>query len=330
MKARKVKRQTMEMISQHVDVEDLFVTQTVEQSDQSLDEIIERRYPLLFSGGGDGTAMRVMEQIRNKVERHNKNGGNYKVPRFGLLKLGTGNGWAGLLEVPPRAEPIWAIRRVRKTDELKFATFNMIESEGRLFHFGGFGVDAQILNDYIDLKNRYTRGFMWKIANSLAGYLMAILFKTLPGIMMRGFSIDAKIVNESDEPVYRASNSEGVVETPIKKGEVIYEGPTRIAGFATTCNYGFDLQMYPFAIKKPGYMQLRICASKISTILRNVVPIWTGKWEHPLLQDFLVKDVSVQIKGDAPFQLGGDPEGYRNAGRFRVSDFTVEVLDFRN
>jgi len=256
MCARKVNKNTLQMISQHVDVEDVYVTQTIEQSDQSLDEIIEKRYPLVLCGGGDGTAMRIMEQMHRKIAAHNAAGGDYRLPRFGLLKLGTGNGWAGLLRVPPRVQPIWALRQ-HQEPELTFSSFNMMEAEGRLFHFGGFGVDALVLNDYINFKRRFTKGFMWRVANSLLGYLTTLATKSVPSVLISKFRVHTRVYNDSDEPVYKVSLVDGAQQLDCKRGDLLYEGPALIVGFGTTTSYGFDLKVYPFALDKPGYFQLR-------------------------------------------------------------------------
>ena len=328
MNARKVRQTTLDMISRHVDIDDVFVTRTIEQSDQSLDEIIERRYPLVLSGGGDGTAMRVIEQMRRKVARRNAAGGDFAVPKFGLLKLGTGNGWAGLLETPGKVEPIWALRQSR-AHELKFTPFNMIEAENRLFHFGGFGLDALVLNNYINLKNKFTSGFLWKLANSMAGYLWATFAISAPQVMLRHFALHARIVNNSDDPVYRVGPDGALVELPLKKGETIYDSRTLLIGFGTTTNYGFQLKVYPWACAKPGYMQLRTADTNVPQVIRNIRPIWTGHPGVPGLADWLVKDVIVESAESMPFQLGGDPEGYRERAHFKVSDFTVDMLDFR-
>ena len=327
------------MISQHVDTEDIYITRTIEQSDQSLDEIIEKKYPLVLCGGGDGTAMRIIEQMRLKVEAKNRGGGDYAFPRFGLLKLGTGNGWAGLLNVPSKVKPIWALRQLRE-HELVFSNFNMIElfavtrqagegAESRLFHFGGLGVDALILNDYIDFKSPYTEGFMWKLGNSLAGYLIALFFKSIPKVLFQKFNINIRAINQSDAPVYKVSRSKGIEEIAVKKGETLYEGPSLIAGFGTTTNYGFNLKVFPYAREKRGYMNLRFADVTVPRALANLRNIWVGTWEYRGLYDFLVQDVRIECEQDAPFQLGGDPEGYRREVNLRVSDFTVDVMDFR-
>jgi diacylglycerol kinase family enzyme len=328
LKARKVRQATLDMLSRHVDREDLFITRTVEQSDQSLDEVIRRRYPLVFCGGGDGTAMRVIEQVRRKVDAHNAAGGDYRVPRFGLLKLGTGNGWAGQLAVPPGVRPIWAVRQAMGVEDLAFANFHMIETDDRLFHFGGFGVDALVLNDYIDFKNLFSGGLLWKAVNSLAGYLTAILVKSIPKVLLTKFAMKIRVTNLSDEPVYRCAQA-GIADVGARRGDVLYEGPAIMVGASTTPCYGFGLRVYPFALARRGVMQIRIADLPIPTVLAHVAGIWRGTWEHPGLHDLLVRAVRIEVEGKAPFQLGGDPEGYRSEVTLRLSDFTVDLLDFR-
>lgn len=329
MKARKVKKATLKMVGKHVDVEDLYVTQTIEQSDRSLDEIIEKRYQLVFCGGGDGTAMRVMEQMRLKVDQHNQAGGDYQMPKFGLLKLGTGNGWAGYLGYPSKVRPIWAIRRNHDISEMNFENFNLIESEKRVFHFGGFGVDGLIINDYLSIKKHFTKGFFWWLANSLFGYLFAITMRTIPTAVFKGIECRAKIINDSDDPIYKITVKGGAKELPVGRGETIFEGLTKIIGFSTTCNYGFKFKLYPFAQEKKGYMQLRLANPSVPLILGNIHKIWTGTWDNPELHDFLVKKVRIELDREMPLQLGGDPEGYRDRIEVAVSDFTVDLLDFR-
>jgi diacylglycerol kinase family enzyme len=328
MKARKVRESTLELVSQHVDCEDVYVTKTIEQSDQSLDEIIQKRYPLVLCGGGDGTAMRIIEQMHLKIAKHNKAGGDYVMPKFGLLKLGTGNGWAGQLATPPTVKPIWTIRKYRE-DQLQYETFNLMQGEDRVFHFGGFGYDSLILNDYINFKGRFNKGFGWTMANSLFGYLAAIVVDTIPTVVFKDFKINVRVVNNSKEPVYKVSHSAGAEELPLKKGDTIFEGPVAACSFGTTTDFGFRLRVFPFAKMKPGYFQMRLSDASAGTALSNIVPLWRGDWEHPQLYDFLAKDVSIEMDKPMPMQLGGDPEGDRDRLDVKTADFTVDVLDFR-
>lgn len=323
-KARKVKHHSIEMMRRCVPDDDLFVTQTVEQSDACLDEIIVKRYPLVFCGGGDGTAMRIIEQLFRHVKRRRSEGEDVAMPRIGILKLGTGNGWAGQLEVPPKTEPIERFRRGRAE---RFSTFHMVMVEDRLAHMGGVGLDAGVLNDYIDMKNKYTKGFMWKMANSVFGYFFTIFFRSIPKFFKKGPSFSARIFNNSDETIYRINGQDQPEPIDVKKGELLHEGVLKWVGFATTENFGFNLKVFPFASTMPGYIHLRLIWTPISVLVAHIPSIWTGKFRKNSA-DFLIKSVVIESDNEMPFQLGGDPEGYRKQIVVELAPDTVEVLDF--
>ncbi len=327
IKARKVRQSTIDEIGSHLPAEDLYVTRTIEQSDECLDEIVLKRYPLVFCGGGDGTAMRIIEQLIKHITRHNAKGGDYTLPTIGILKLGTGNGWAGLLNTPPKAQPI---ERIRRGDQIKTTRFNMIRCQERLMHFAGIGVDARVLNDYINLKNKYPDGFMWKIANSLAGYLIVIAGITLPNLLRHGVGSPIRVYNDSDDPVFRVSHAGGVEKTDIKRGDLIEERPMLVAGCATTPNYGFNLKAYPWADQMEGYMQLRLANPPVVTgMIFHLPSLWAGKYEHEAIRDYFIKKVRMECDSELPFQMGGDPEGYQKKLSLEVAEETVEMLDFR-
>ncbi len=326
IKARKVRQSTIGKIGRYIPSDDLYITRTIEQSDECLDEVIQKRYPLVFCGGGDGTAMRIIEQMLNHIKRHKNDGKEYKLPTIGILKLGTGNGWAGLLNTPPQAQPI---ERIKRGDKIKTSRFNMIRCDDRLTHFAGVGVDGKILNHYIDLKNKYTEGFMWKVANSLTGYLVATFGITLPDLIKHGLGATIRVYCDSDDPVYRVSHANGVQKTDIKRGDLIEQRPMLMAGCATTPNYGFNLKAYPWADQMDGYMQLRLANPPIVGLVTHLPSLWAGKYEHELMNDYFVKRVRVESDQDLPFQMGGDPEGYRKELVWEVAEETVDVLDFR-
>jgi len=326
MKARKVRQATIDEIGSHVPPEDLFVTRTVEQSDECLVDIVQKRYPLVFCGGGDGTAMRIIEQLIRHVKRLNAEGGDFVVPKVGLLKLGTGNGWAGMVKSPKNVEPI---EFIKSGGQPGFAPFHLIRTGDRLAHMGGIGADAAVLNDYIQFKNKYPSGFMWKVANSVFGYFFAAFTRTIPRFARGVGRIEVRVFSDSDDPVFRVSHSRGVEETTLKKGDVIYEGTALIVMFGTTDNYGFNLRAFPFSTVKPGFMHLRIIETSIPRILINLPSNWKGTWEHPTMSHFLARRIRIESKADVPFQLGGDPEGYRTAINLEVTDETIDVMDFR-
>ena len=62
------------------------VTHTLEEAQAWVRDVLRQKPPrVLLSGGGDGTAVALLNELRaQKVD----------VPVFGLLPLGTGNAWA--------------------------------------------------------------------------------------------------------------------------------------------------------------------------------------------------------------------------------------------
>ncbi|MBZ0270568.1 hypothetical protein K8I61_00915 [bacterium] len=324
VKARRVKEATIRLVSSHVPPDDLFITRTIEQSDDCLREIVRRRYPLVFCGGGDGTAMRIIEQLSKHVRALGD--ATARLPRIGILKLGTGNAWAGLVKSPPGAQPI---ERVKRGAALKFTPYYMAESNGRLSHMGGVGIDALVLNDYFVIKSRFPSGIMWRLVNSVFGYLIAMFGRTIPGLRKTGGSVNVRVYNESDEPVYGIAHDQEPWELPFKKGDLIHEGPLKWIGWGTTENFGYNMRVFPFATAKPGYMNLRLLDTPVGRLVRNIPRVWRGSFRDARLQDLLVTKFRLESDVDLPLQLGGDPEGFVRSISLSVVEPPVEVLDFR-
>ncbi|MCU0821899.1 MAG: hypothetical protein MUC95_05430 [Spirochaetes bacterium] len=325
MNAKKVNKGILRLFYQHVDETDLYITHNFNECDQGLDDIIKKKYPLIFCGGGDGTVMRIIEQYCLKLRELKKRGKKYSMPKFGILKLGTGNALAGVLGMPGKAEPINLVNRAID-GEMSFKKFNIIESGSRMFHFGGIGIDALVLNDYLDIKKRFSKGFMYRISNTLAGYFAAIFLKSIPKILFRGFKLKVRIVNESSSPVYRVGHSAGIADAGIKKGSVIYEGSADAVIFGTTSDFGYKLKVMPFAFVKPGYFHLRIANTGVFKLLANLRSLWLGTIESPGIHDYLADNIKIYISNPAPLELGGDPEGYVSEIELKVSEFTQEFL----
>ncbi|MCZ7584077.1 MAG: hypothetical protein M5R36_12475 [Deltaproteobacteria bacterium] len=85
----------------------------------------------------------------------------------------------------------------------------------------------------------------------------------------------------------------------------------------------------PYALEKPGYMNLRVVETSVPKIVANLGKVWKGEFEDPKLFDYLVTKVRLESDGPMPLQLGGDPEGYRDSILVGVSSQTVDVLDYR-
>jgi len=133
------------------------------------------RRSLLVSAGGDGTAVGIL----NAMHRLPVRGGD-EVINLGVLRLGTGNGWANATGAPP-----WrtALRRLGQhfRDEVPppLRRFDLLEVRGVLTHFAGTGWDAEILEDF----HRQQTGFgilPRSMRGGLAGYLQGLVTRTIP------------------------------------------------------------------------------------------------------------------------------------------------------
>lgn len=61
----------------------VFLSRTRAEAERHISEIVSRRHDLVLCGGGDGSAVALINGIRSH---------GAALPRIGLLRLGTGNG----------------------------------------------------------------------------------------------------------------------------------------------------------------------------------------------------------------------------------------------
>src|SRR4051812_19948479 len=88
-RARQVTEDIVEVLDQIVQSGDLFVSRSLEEADRIAETIAERRYPTVLTGGGDGTFVQMVTRVVRAAKARGQT-----PPRFGLLKLGTGNALA--------------------------------------------------------------------------------------------------------------------------------------------------------------------------------------------------------------------------------------------
>src|SRR5512142_3138195 len=68
---------------------DLFVSRRIEEGPEIARTIVERGYGTVLTGGGDGTFTVMVTEVVREADRR-----GVRRPRFGLLRLGTGNSLA--------------------------------------------------------------------------------------------------------------------------------------------------------------------------------------------------------------------------------------------
>ena len=95
---------------------------------------------------------------------------------------------------------------------------------------------------------------------------------------------------------------------------------------ANTPYYGYKLKLFPFASKRSGRFQLRICDMSILQCAYNIFPAWNGKLNHPKMHDYYVDRVRVIFEDAMPYQFGGEAMGYRKEITFSLAKYPVQMI----
>ena len=316
--ARAVTPQLVEKLTEVVPSGDLFFSRSLEDSELFLHTILRRGYAQLFVGGGDGTLVGVLNALA-KVTRRS----GLKAPRIGVLKLGTGNAISYEMGA---GNPFEDANHIVSGGKSRAENLDMVVcDDGTQTPFAGIGYDAAVLNDYIALKENARSALGKRVVETVWGYLGAIMTRSVP----RSLREAAPTVRlRSNHDAYRmVSGPDGVREERIPAGETIYEGPAPTVSVGSITYYGYGFTMFPFARRKAGHIQVRVCAVPIFTILANLFPtIWHGRFRHPKLHDFLVRDVVVEGSRPLPYQVGGDAKGFAKSLHFQASATPIEMV----
>ena len=333
--ARRVTARLRRSLEEAIPRVQLYSSRTLDEARAQVRDALDKGYRRIVCGGGDGTVVHALNLIREYVDEKNRRFHELSAevrerfdqvqwPKIGILKLGTGNAWAGVVG---SRKPVPTLRRLQEED-VPTTTFDLVEAEDRVFHFSGLGYDAAILNDFFLFNQRFGRGFLAPWFKSFAGYMTSMLLKTIPEQLLQRHRPRVRVVN-GDGEVFRVGHSTGARSVSTRPGEVIYEGPVGVIGAGTTPAYGFGMQAYPFARAREGFFNLRIVNATVGELLRHVPSIWTGRYEAPSFLDFLARDVRLEFDRPMPYQVGGDSQGYRETVRYKTASFQVDVIDFR-
>lgn len=320
--AKQVDARVRGALERVVPADDLFLSHSAREAHEIADKVVERRYPTVFTGGGDGTFVGWVNRILDRSAVHGA-----PAPRFGVLALGTGNAVA---------EVVGARQHAQMEDLAAFARgaanavcrLDLLVCEGRRTPFAGVGIDAAVINDYNWLKNALGDTALSPLATGVPGYGLAIALRSAPRYLLERRASYCEIVN-AGRPAHRLDARGRRIGCAIGRGEVLYAGPCMMAAASTVPFYGFGLKVFPFAQSYPGMLQLRIATQiSVPTVVRNLQRIWSGEFEHPGLIDFHAERVTVQFERPVPLQVGGDAEGWRDRVTFGMAPAPVELVDF--
>ncbi|MEJ7729538.1 MAG: diacylglycerol kinase family protein [Polyangiaceae bacterium] len=325
--AKSVTSEVIETLDQILDGGDLFVSRRVEESEGIARTLVDRGYDTILTGGGDGTFTVVVTAVIKEARRR-----QVPLPRFGLLRLGTGNSLAWVLGAGEAGQRGASARRALAADLARLRAdagsrlLRLIDAEGMISPFCGFGIDAATLRDYGAVKAKLAKGPLKRFAPGLLSYAIAATTRTIPTYLFRKTG-HCRVINEGSDAV-RVGEKGAIVGAPIRRGSVIYEGPATICSVSTIPYYGFGLRMFPYAEERPGRFHLRVSTAGPYTFLRNLPEIWRGEYDDlTRVFDYLADDVTLEMDPPESFQIGGDIRGERSRVRVRITE-PVRIVDF--
>lgn len=301
---------------------DLFVSRRIEEGPEIARTIISRGYGTVLTGGGDGTFTNIVTVVVKEARKQGR-----PVPRFGFLKLGTGNALAWVVGASNAKRKGLAKDLKRLQAEAGSRSLRLIEVDGLIAPFAGFGVDAIVLQDYETVKRQLQNTLLAPIAPGPLSYAVASLTRSIPSYFFRAMP-HCRVINDGAD-AYRIGSKGAPTGRPIPKGETIYEGPIRIAAVSTIPYYGFGFRAFPYAEDRPDRMSLRICTIAPIPFVANFRSIWRGEYENPSnMFDWLVEAVTMELDPPTPFQIGGDPFGERSHVSAVLSPTAIRLVDY--
>lgn len=306
---------------------DVVLTRSLDDLEVAAKAIAQDPPDLVIGAGGDGTAIALANAVRRATPAIA--GARRNLLRMGLLKLGTGNGWANEVGAPAVKQSLELLRRANELPKLPVKRFELVEVEGLVSHFGGTGWDAELIDDFHAQKTDASV-LPRRVRYGLAGYLNGLLTRSVPRnlklprvqIELRNTGAPALGIDARRRPFELPSTSPG------EMNEVLYRGPVSICGVGTTSQWGFGFRAFPFAGLVRGRFNLRMYVGTTGQALARVPLLWSGK--HPLekMHTWLLSSCEVRFSRHVPLQIGGDLLGHRDVVRYGIADETVDVLDW--
>lgn len=319
--AKQVTDDLVDILDQIVQSGDLFVSRSLAEATEIARTIVRRGYPTVLTGGGDGTFVQMATRITEEARRIGA-----RRPRFGLLRLGTGNALAWVLgaQSPRHRGVIADLGRLRTEGGSR--TMRLLEVEGMLTPFAGLGIDAIALHDYNATKAALARSPLTRpLSAGGVAYLASIVGRTLPTYLLRPHP-RVRVINEG-APVARLGQ-DGRPVGEIARGEVVYEGPSRMVAMSTIPYWGFGARIFPYADDREDRFSLRVVDINSLQVAVHIRAIWNGTYRSDTVYDFLCEHVSIHFDDPMPLQIGGDAVGTRTTVHAQIAAEPIEVVDY--
>lgn len=293
------------------------LTRTLEEAKAFLKEL--RTSPeqpsLIVSGGGDGTAVSLLNEWDRAGE---------ELPTIGLLPLGTGNGWARATGSPPFRRAMRRLAAHRGAWPTR--SFALVDVEGMLSPWAGTGWDAEILADYQALAHSAPKSLAQKVGG-FPLYMVSLFGKTIPRMVMQERT-NVRLTNLGSHALGIDANGAPMLVDEGEAGAVLYEGPISVCGCGTTRDLGLGFRAFPFAHARAGRMATRIYSETTLKATRRVRQLWRG--HHPLPNDahWLLDACRMEFDRPVSFEIGGDVIGTRTSVEFKLAGKRATLLDW--
>ena len=301
---------------------DLFVSRKLSDARHIAKTLVARGYGTVLTGGGDGTFTVMVTEVVHEARRYGK-----PLPRFGLLKLGTGNSlaWVVGAQGADKHELQADIRRL--IEDAGSRSMRLIEVEGFIAPFCGLGADALVLADYGKVKGALSKTPLARIAPGPLSYILATTTRSIPRFF--GLKMPHCRVRNDGAEAFRLGPKGSVIGPPVPTGQTLYEGPMRICALSTIPYYGYGFRMFPYAEERPDRMHLRGATMTPLEFVRHFNEMWRGDYDNPsTLFDYLVESLSIELDPPTDFQIGGDPRGKRAKLEISLSPTPIQLVDF--
>jgi len=302
----------------------IYPTETFDEAERAMDDILLKGYDIVFSGGGDGTIVSTLSIMRKKMNELKDRGIHVLRPPVGILKLGTGNAWAWAVGMK---DGLGQLEHVVNGGYFSIYRYPLVEVNELLCPFAGVGWDGQILNDYYDVNEKLSDTPLKRFVGSLYGYFLAVFTRTIPRAI-REKSFPEITVRFTGDKLYKPTRDGDYFSITDMGSDIIYKGPASIASSSTIPYFGYAFRAFPHADRVRGTMHLRIANLEVGESLLNLWQLWKGTYRSPKVIDFITDRVELTFDRELPLQVGGDPMGYTDRVVFSVPDLTAKVIAF--
>jgi diacylglycerol kinase family enzyme len=294
----------------------VLVSDDLSQARRHVQRMISERVGAVFCGGGDGAASWAVNLFRAQTQW---------LPVFGLLRLGTGNAWAGSHGARRYAETVRALRHFPR--ELPVRHQLMIEVEETLCPFAGVGWDAQVLNDYQRQRDRLwgSAAARW-LHSGVGGYVYSVGRCALPSIWRGSDPMPTRMLLDRSFGLGYRMGDDGTVQ-PVASAR-LYEGPMGVAMMSTIPQHNFGIRAFPSAAAVPGQVNVRILHPSLVVAAKSLIQRWRGTPRVEGLVDLFASTVRLSFSRPMPFQIAGDPAGEREQIDLAVANEVINVLDW--